>query len=162
MVEPRGFEMRGRPSLVISNAEAFVVVVLLRSIIVSGVLIAPSWTDNRGNVSAPSKVMATRLPSSIVLMEMSAYTKRMSMKALVDWSPRSGTKKRMLLPTATSRTLTLDCVWTLFGAIFEGISYLKALEVPTRKVSLLVDSVFQFHPTVGRCELRTCPHRLDS
>ena len=50
---------------------------------------APTWTDNRGNGSALNKLMTTKFPASAVLMELAAFMKRMSMKVVVEWTPRS-------------------------------------------------------------------------
>ena len=49
----------------------------------------PSFTDNRGNGSALNKLMTNKYPSSAVVMELSCYLKRMGIKAVVDWAPRS-------------------------------------------------------------------------
>ena len=53
------------------------------------VTVAPTWTDNRGNGSALNKLMTTKFPACAVLMELSAYMKRMSMKVVVEWTPQS-------------------------------------------------------------------------
>ena len=53
------------------------------------VRIMPTWTDNRGNGSALNKMMASRYPSSAVVMEMSVFMKRNGLKALVEWTPES-------------------------------------------------------------------------
>ena len=56
---------------------------------------APTWTDNRGNGSALNKLMTTKFPektkfpASAVLMELAAFMKRMSIKVVVEWTPRS-------------------------------------------------------------------------
>ena len=49
----------------------------------------PSFTDNRGNGSALNKLMTNRYPSSAVVMELPCYLKRMSVKAVVEWAPRT-------------------------------------------------------------------------
>ena len=49
----------------------------------------PSFTDNRGNGSALNKLMSNKHPSSAVVMELACYLKRMGIKAVVDWAPRS-------------------------------------------------------------------------
>ena len=49
----------------------------------------PSFTDNRGNRSALNKLMTSKYPSSAVVMELACYLKRMSIKAVVDWAPRT-------------------------------------------------------------------------
>ena len=54
---------------------------------------APTWTDNRGNGSALNKLMTTKFPACAVLMELSAYMKRMSMKVVVEWTPRAGNRE---------------------------------------------------------------------
>ena len=54
------------------------------------VLVAPTWTDNRGNGAALNNLMTTKFPASAVIMELTAYMKKMLLKVQVDWSPRSG------------------------------------------------------------------------
>ena len=49
----------------------------------------PSFTDNRGNGSALNKLMTNKYPSSAVVMELACYLKRMGIKAVVDWAPRT-------------------------------------------------------------------------
>ena len=49
----------------------------------------PSFTDNRGNGSALNKLMTNGYPSSAVVMELACYLKRMSVKAVVEWAPRT-------------------------------------------------------------------------
>ena len=49
----------------------------------------PSFTDNRGNGSALNKLMMNKYPSSAVVMELACYLKRMGIKAVVDWAPRT-------------------------------------------------------------------------
>ena len=56
-------------------------------------MVAPTWTDNRGNGSALNKLMSTEFTTSAVLMELATYTKKMGMKVLVEWTPRAGTRE---------------------------------------------------------------------
>ena len=46
-------------------------------------VVVSTWTDNSGNGSALNKLKSTRCPSSVVLMELSCFLKRMSAKAMV-------------------------------------------------------------------------------
>ena len=57
------------------------------------VAIAPSLTDNRGNGAALNKLMTTKFPASALLMELSCYMKKMSIRASVEWIPREGNKE---------------------------------------------------------------------
>ena len=45
---------------------------------------------HRGNGAATKTQMTTRVPGSVVIMEFSTYTKKMRMRAIVQWSPRAG------------------------------------------------------------------------
>ena len=47
-----------------------------------------TWTDNRGNWSALNKLMSTKFPSSVFVVELTCYLKRMAAKASVEWAPR--------------------------------------------------------------------------
>ena len=49
------------------------------------VTVAPTITDNRGNGAALNK-----LPASALLMELSCYIKKMSIRTAVHWTPREG------------------------------------------------------------------------
>ena len=49
----------------------------------------PIWTDNRENGSALNKLLSTKFPGSAVVMELAAYLKKSSMKAAVQWAPRT-------------------------------------------------------------------------
>ena len=46
-------------------------------------------TDNRGNGSVLNKLMTTKFPASAVVMELSNHVKARSLKAAVQWAPRS-------------------------------------------------------------------------
>ena len=46
-------------------------------------VVVSTWTDNSGNGSALNKLKSTRCPSSVVMMELSCFLKRMSAKAMV-------------------------------------------------------------------------------
>ena len=99
-VLPWVYEKGGKPSLIISTLEALAVLVSLKMFYgeqpESGkkkVTVAPTWTDNRGNGSALNKLMTTKFTACAVLMELSAYMKRMSMKVVVEWTPRAGNRE---------------------------------------------------------------------
>ena len=55
-------------------------------------MVAPTWTDNRGNGSALNKLVSTKFLTSAVLMELATYIKKMGMKVLVEWTPRAGNR----------------------------------------------------------------------
>ena len=81
------FEKSSKPALVISTLEAPAVLFALKvyngeepRTDRSSIRIVPTTTDNRGNG-------ATRYPASAVLMELAAYSKKMGLKASVEWSP---------------------------------------------------------------------------
>ena len=94
---PCVFEKSSNPALIISTLEALAVLVAL---IVyygeeprrnrSSIRIVP--TDNRGNGAALNKLMTTRYPASAVLMEL-AYSKKMGLRASVEWSPREANRE---------------------------------------------------------------------
>ena len=93
---PWVYEKGDKPSLVISTLEALAVLTALKTFYgdqprteKQKVTVAPTWTDNRGNGSALNKLMTTKFPASAVLMELAAYMKRMSIKVVVEWTPRS-------------------------------------------------------------------------
>ena len=94
------YEKGGRPALIISTLEALAVLISLRLFFGgtasqhrSKIMVAPTWTDNRGNGSALNKLMSTKFPASAVLMELATYTKKMGMKVLVEWTPRAGNRE---------------------------------------------------------------------
>ena len=73
------FEKSGKPALVISTLETLAVLVALKVFVCKGhrehrtrVQVPPTWTDNRGNGSALSKLMTTKFPSSALMMELSS------------------------------------------------------------------------------------------
>ena len=47
------------------------------------------FSDDRGNGSPPNKLMSNKYPSSSMVMELACYLGRMSIKAVVDWAPRT-------------------------------------------------------------------------
>ena len=53
----------------------------------------PTWTDNRGTGAALNKQVTTRYPASALTMQMSAYFKRVRIKALVEWTPRTANRE---------------------------------------------------------------------
>ena len=53
----------------------------------------PTWTDNGGDGAALNKLMTTRYPASALIMEMSDYIKRMRIRALVEWTPRTANRE---------------------------------------------------------------------
>ena len=97
---PWVFEKSGKPALIISTLEALAVLVSLKIFVSKGshehrsrVQVAPTWTDNRGNGSALNKLMTTKFPSSALLMEMAAYLKKNSIRASVQWAPRTANRE---------------------------------------------------------------------
>ena len=64
----------------------------------SRVTILPTWTDNRGNGSVLSKLMTTRYPSSALVMELAAETKKNRVKAQVEWTPKEFNREADALP----------------------------------------------------------------
>ena len=59
-------------------------------------MVVPSWTETSSRASE-------------VLIELSAYVKRMRTKALVEWSPRAGHS-------------SLSSVWFIFVALFFALA----------------------------------------
>ena len=57
------------------------------------VQVLPTWTDNRGNGAALNKLMTTRYSASALTMEMAAHFKRMRIRALVEWTPRTANRE---------------------------------------------------------------------
>ena len=49
--------------------------------------IVPTWSDNRGNGSALTKLVPTRYWGSALLVKIAAHTKRRRLKAQVEWLP---------------------------------------------------------------------------
>ena len=99
-VLPWVYEKGGKLSLIIWTLEATAVLVSLKMFYgeqpASGkkkVTVAPTWTDDRGNGSALNKLMTTKFPACAVLMELPAHVKRMSMKVVVEWTPRTGNRE---------------------------------------------------------------------
>ena len=83
-----------RPALVISTIEAPTVLIGLKLFYGdradgnhTQVQMIPSFTDNRGNGLALDKLMTNRYRSSAVVMELDL--KRMSVKAVAEWTPRT-------------------------------------------------------------------------
>ena len=94
------FEKGDKPSLVISTLEALAILISLKLRFGDApdyddtkVLIVPSITDNRGNGAVLNKLMTTRFPSSVLLMEMGSYMKARGMRAIVEWAPREFNKE---------------------------------------------------------------------
>ena len=90
---PWVYEKGGRPAMIISTLEALAVLISLRLLFGgtanqhrSKIMVAPTWTDNRGNRSDLNKVMSTKFSTCAVLMELATYTKKMG---LVEWTPRA-------------------------------------------------------------------------
>ena len=97
---PWVFEKSSKPALIISTLEALAVVVALKVYYGetprrnrSSIRIVPTTTDNRGNGAALNKLMTTKYPASAVLMELAAYSKKMGLKASVEWSPREANRE---------------------------------------------------------------------
>ena len=94
------FEKSSKPALIISTLEALAVVVALKVYYGetprrnrSSIRIVPTTTDNRGNGAALNKLMTTKYPASAVLVELAAYSKKMGLKASVEWSPREANRE---------------------------------------------------------------------
>ena len=94
------FEKSSKPALIISTLEELAVVVALKVYYGetsgrnrSSIRIVPTTTDNRGNGAALNKLMTTKYPASAVLMELAAYSKKMGLKASVEWSPREANRE---------------------------------------------------------------------
>ena len=90
------FERGEKPARVISTLEALAVLMGLKLFYGdeaqgahARIQMIPSFTDNRGNGSALNKLMSNKYPSSAVVMELACYLKRMGIKAVVDWAPRT-------------------------------------------------------------------------
>ena len=90
---PWVFERSDKPARVISTIEALAgIKAVLRGRAQGShtrIQVVPSFTDNRGNGSALNKLMTSKYPSSAVVMELACDLKRMSIKAVVDWAPRT-------------------------------------------------------------------------
>ena len=78
-----------KAALVISTLEALAVLVDLKlqfGEVAGGartrVRVAPTITDNRGNGAALNKLMTTKFPASALLMELSCYMKKTSVRAI--------------------------------------------------------------------------------
>ena len=56
----------------------------------SRVMVVPSTTDNKANNAVLNKLLTTKFPASAVLMELAVYMKKMSLRTVVEWSPRTG------------------------------------------------------------------------
>ena len=68
--------------------------------------IFPTWSDNRGNGSALTKLLPTRYRASALLVKMAAHTKRRRLKTQVEWLPgalRMGLDAERALADARSR-----------------------------------------------------------
>ena len=99
-VWPWLFEKRGSAALVISTFEALAVLISLKAFYGDEspqyqrkVVVAPTWTDNRGNGAALNKLMSTKFPSSAVLMELAAHLRKTGIKAEVHWAPRTANRE---------------------------------------------------------------------
>ena len=57
------------------------------------VTIVPTLTDNRGNGAALNKLTTTKFPASALLMELSCYIKKMSIRTIVEWVARVGNRE---------------------------------------------------------------------
>ena len=97
---PWVYEKSDKPTLVIATLEALAVLVALKVFVCRSprehrtrVQVAPTWTDNRGNDSALNKLMTTKFPSSALMMELAAFMKKESIKAVVQWAPRTANKE---------------------------------------------------------------------
>ena len=94
------YERGDKPALIISSIESLAILIALKLFYGSNgckeggkVMVAPTWTDNRGNGSLLNKLMTTKFPGCALLMELACFMKKRSMKVLVDWTPREGNKE---------------------------------------------------------------------
>ena len=97
------YAKRRKPALVMATLEALAVLVALN--LWFGEVPKEQQT---GVVTVPSlnKLMTTKFPSSALLMELSTYMKRMSMRTVVEWFPRECNREADRL--ATSDTVGFD------------------------------------------------------
>ena len=93
---PWVFERGEKPARIMSTIDALAVLMGLKLFHKDDVRSAPariqmtpSFTDNRGDGSALNKLMLNKYPSSVIVMELACYFKRMSIKAVVGWAPRT-------------------------------------------------------------------------
>ena len=110
---PWVFAKSQKASRVISTLEALAVPVALKLETSGGsrtrVRIAPTLTGNRGNGAALNKLMTTKFPASGLLVELSWYTKKMSVRTVVEWTPREGNREADKLANGTTRRSTWPC-----------------------------------------------------
>ena len=83
-VLPWVYEKGGKPSLIISTLEALAVLVSLKMFY---------GEQPESGKKKVTKLMTTKFPACAVLMELSAYMKRMSMKVVVEWTPGAGNRE---------------------------------------------------------------------
>ena len=96
------FEKSSKPALILPTLKALALVVAMKvyygDVPRSGrcrIRVVPTTTDNRGNGAALNKLMTTRYPASAVLVELAAHSKKMGLRASVEWSPRRQTVRLM-------------------------------------------------------------------
>ena len=80
---PWVYERDNTPSRIISTLEALAVLIRLKikygeepAPHRSRITVSPTITDNRGNGAALNKLMTSKFPSSVILVELSSYTPR--------------------------------------------------------------------------------------
>ena len=93
------YEKGGKPSLIISSLEALAVLVSLKMFYgeqpESGkkkVTVAPTWNRQPRERICTEQIDDNEVPS-VRSTELSAYMKRMSMKVVVEWTPRAGNRE---------------------------------------------------------------------
>ena len=132
---PWVFSKSRKPAVVISILEALAPLVALKlqfgeqpRTLQTKVSVAPTVTDNRGNGALLNKLMTTKYPASAVLMELAAYMKKMSLRTVVEWTPREGNREAdklangqwddfdeaLRIPVAAA-----DLVWEILPAALE-------------------------------------------
>ena len=89
----------------------------------TSVQVVPTWTGNRGNLSALKKLMTTRYPASAVVMELASHLKKNSPKATVQWAPRTANHEADSLANRDTSGFNpaLECKieddgWTVHGS----------------------------------------------
>ena len=118
---PWVFEKSSKPALVISTLEALAVLVALkvyygeeRRTVRSSIRIVPTTTIE-GTGAALNKLMTTRYPASAVLMEFAAYSKKMGLKASVEWSPQEANREADALANVDFSLFTPE-LWILVSS----------------------------------------------
>jgi len=93
---PWAFKKNDQPYRFIASLEALAV---LSAVVAFGpeegstptgiTLLVPSWTDNRGNTFALSRLMSTKFPLSAIVMELAAQLEARGLTLELGWAPRA-------------------------------------------------------------------------